>query len=91
MLDLNKIVILGGTGFIGSNLAFELSKYTKKITILTRNKEKNKKLLVLPNVEIMQTNINDELSLREFTKGADLLINTVGVLNESHNFKSLSS
>lgn len=91
MLDLNKIVILGGTGFIGSNLAFELSKYTKKITILTRNKEKNKKLLVLPNIEIIQTNVNDELSLRELTKGADLLINTVGVLNESDNFNSFSS
>ena len=41
MLDLNKIVILGGTGFIGSNLVSELAKYTKEIIILSRNRVKS--------------------------------------------------
>jgi len=90
MLDFNKIVILGGTGFIGSNLAVELSKYTKKIIILTRNKEKNKELLVLPNIDIIQTNISDELLLREVTKDADLIINTVGILNELDSFNTFN-
>ena len=94
MLDLNKIVILGGTGFIGSNLVSELAKYTKEIIILSRNREKNKKLLVLPNIKIVQTDINDELALREQIKDTDLLINTVGILNELdtvNNFNTLHS
>ena len=92
MLDLNNITILGGTGFIGSNLVFELSKFSNNITVLTRNREKNKKLLVIPNVKIVEADINDEISLREYTKDSDLVINTVGILNEldsTNNFMNL--
>ncbi|MBC8299513.1 MAG: complex I NDUFA9 subunit family protein [Pelagibacterales bacterium] len=81
-LDLDKITIIGGMGFIGSQLAAKLSKFCKKIVILTRNKSSNSGITVLPNLEIIQVDINDERILKEYTKGSDILINLVGILNE---------
>ena len=81
-LDLDKITIIGGMGFIGSQLAAKLSKFCKKIVILTRNKASNSGITVLPNLEIIQVNVNDERILKEHTKGSDVLINLAGILNE---------
>ena len=81
-LDLDKITIIGGMGFIGSQLAAKLSKFCKKIVILTRNKASNSGITVLPNLEIIQVDINDERTLKEYTKDSDILINLVGILNE---------
>ena len=64
MLDLNKIVILGGTGFIGSNLVSELAKYTKEIVILSRDREKNKKLFG-KKVFAYETKITEEIDNEE--------------------------
>jgi NAD dependent epimerase/dehydratase family enzyme len=41
MNKFNKVVILGGTGFIGAQLATKLSPKSKKIIIPTRNTESN--------------------------------------------------
>ena len=81
-LDLDKITIIGGMGFIGSQLTAKLSKFCKKIVILTRNKASNSGITVLPNLEIIQVDINDERTLKEYTKDSDILINLVGILNE---------
>ncbi|MEC8996488.1 MAG: complex I NDUFA9 subunit family protein [Pseudomonadota bacterium] len=91
MLDLNNITMLGGTGFIGSRLVFELSKFSNNITILTRSREKNKKLLVIPNIKIVEADINDDIALREYTKDSDLVINTVGILNELDSINSFEN
>jgi len=81
-LDLDKITIIGGMGFIGSQLTAKLSKFCKKIVILTRNKASNSGITVLPNLEIIQVNVNDERILKEHTKGSDVIINLAGILNE---------
>ena len=44
MKKLGKIVILGGTGFIGSQLSVKLSPLCNKLSVLTRNVEANKDL-----------------------------------------------
>ena len=63
-LDLDKITIIGGMGFIGSQLVAKLSKFCKKIVILTRNKASNSGITVLPNLEIIQVDVNDERILK---------------------------
>ena len=49
MQSLGKITILGGTGFIGSQLCAKLSPLCDKICVLTRNIEANKDLKLIPN------------------------------------------
>ncbi|MBS83405.1 MAG: epimerase [Gammaproteobacteria bacterium] len=88
MKKFENIAIIGGTGFIGSKLAFKLSKDTNKLVIFTRNKEKNKNLHILPNAEIIEIDINDEVSLKQNLENIDVLINCVGVLNEGYGLNS---
>jgi len=82
MNKFNKVVILGGTGFIGAQLATKLSPKSKKIIIPTRNTESNLGLKMIPNLEVVRTDIKDERSINLLFKDADLIINTVGILNE---------
>ena len=83
MQSLGKIIILGGTGFIGSQLSAKLSPLCDKICVLTRNIEANKDLKLIPNLEIIQANVLDERSLNAAFSGSDIVINTIGILNES--------
>ena len=91
MFNLNKIVILGGTGFIGSELAVKMSKLSQTVVVLTRNIETNKDLKLIPNIELVACNIHDERSLRENFKNTDVVVNAVGILNEfgDNSFKLL--
>jgi len=83
MQSLGKIIILGGTGFIGSQLSAKLSPLCDKICVLTRNIEANKDLKLIPNLEIIHVNVLDERSLNAVFSGSDIVINTIGILNES--------
>ena len=82
MQNIGKVTILGGTGFIGSQLAIKLSKLANKIDVLTRNSESNQDLKIIPNLEIRQIDVTDERSLKQCFKDSDLIINTIGILNE---------
>ena len=50
--------------------------------ILSRFTNSNHDLKLIPNVEIIQTNVQDERSLIHNFKDCDLVINTIGILNE---------
>ncbi|MEN9017628.1 MAG: NAD(P)H-binding protein, partial [Hellea sp.] len=82
MQSLGKIVILGGTGFIGSQLSAKLSPLCDKICVPTRNIEANKNLKLIPNLEIIKTNVLDERTLNAIFSDSDIVINTIGILNE---------
>ena len=82
MKKLSKCVIFGGTGFIGSNLASKLASYVSEIVVLTRNPDTHKSLKIIPNLSLVKSNFNDERNIRDNLSNADLVINTVGILNE---------
>ncbi len=77
-----NITILGGTGFLGSSLISCLAKTNHNITIVTRNREKNKKLLVYPKLKLIQASVYNKDDLVSSTKNSDVLINLIGILNE---------
>lgn len=92
MRKLDRIVILGGTGFIGSQLSIKLSPFCNKLNILTRNIEANKDLKLVPNIELIHANVLDDRSLNAELANCDLVINTIGILNEiddDNTFKNL--
>tara|TARA_Y100000385_G_scaffold278321_1_gene326444 strand:- start:136 stop:1107 length:972 start_codon:yes stop_codon:yes gene_type:complete len=78
------VLILGGSGFVGRYLTEALSTAGFRIRIPTRNRERVKgAFIVLPNVELLQTNITKLENLDSLIKGVDIVVNCIGILHES--------
>lgn len=78
-----KVCILGGTGFVGHHVADELVEQGYKVKILTRRRERHRDLLVLPGIELVETDIHEPSVLREQFAGCDAVINLVAIINEN--------
>jgi uncharacterized protein YbjT (DUF2867 family) len=77
-----SIVVLGGTGFLGTRLVARLIKDGRRVTVLSRDREQHKHLLVLPGLTLENCDVYDEAQLSEHFRGKDVVINLVGILNE---------
>jgi NADH dehydrogenase len=83
------LVILGGTGFVGSRLLPRLVADGHHIVLLSRNRERHRALGVLPNVHVRTADVHDPATLLRELSGADAAINLVGILNPRphHSFQ----
>lgn len=77
-----SICILGGTGFLGTRLVARLIKDGHAVTVLSRDREQHKHLLVLPGLTLENCDVFDEAQLSERFRGKDVVVNLVGILNE---------
>jgi NADH dehydrogenase len=77
-----NIVVLGGTGFVGSHLIPRLSGLGHQLTVLSRNSATKPELSVLPSVKLAAVDVYDAAALAAAARGADAVINLVGILNE---------
>lgn len=78
-----SICILGGTGFVGRHLVSRLAQDGHRLLLPSRNRERNRDLLVLPLVSGVTADIHDPLVLETLFRDVDVVINLVGILNES--------
>ncbi len=81
MLKNQKILLIGGTGFVGRHLARVLVEGGAHVTIPTRRYEKNRDVTMLPCVTLIEADISEPGVLEQLTTGADAVINLVGVLH----------
>ncbi|MGL9725312.1 MAG: complex I NDUFA9 subunit family protein [Wolbachia sp.] len=82
---IKRIVIFGGTGFIGKYIVRRLATAGYLIKIFTRNREKATCLKLCGNlgqISIFKGDFFDEKSILESMKGCDVVINLVGILYE---------
>src|ERR1700737_5492936 len=77
-----SIAVLGGTGFLGTRLVARLIKDGHRVTVLSRDREQHKHLLVLPGLTLENCDVYEEGQLSEHFRGKDVVINLVGILNE---------
>ncbi|MBD1205983.1 MAG: complex I NDUFA9 subunit family protein [Rhodobacteraceae bacterium] len=84
---MNKLVtIYGGSGFVGRYIARRMAKEGWRVRVAVRRP--NDALFVKPygvvgQVEPVPCNIRDDASVRAAMKGADAVVNCVGILNRS--------
>ncbi len=81
----NLVTIFGGSGFVGRYIARRLAKEGWRVRVAVRRP--NDALFVRPygvvgQVEPVFCNIRDDDSVRAVTKGADVVVNCVGILAE---------
>jgi uncharacterized protein YbjT (DUF2867 family) len=76
-----RVLILGGAGFIGSALAEALTKRGHFVTIPTRQRERAKHLLLLPTTEVIQANVFDRETLDALVEKHDVVVNLIGILH----------
>ncbi|MEO6423692.1 MAG: complex I NDUFA9 subunit family protein [Candidatus Nitrotoga sp.] len=80
-MNINKICILGGSGFVGRHIAHLLTAEKISLVIPTRHRERAGELLALPTVDVVEANIHDNAELDRLLVGVDAVINLVGILH----------
>lgn len=80
-MDIKKVLLLGGSGFVGTYIVNRLSQRGIEVTVPTRRRERNKALIIQPGVDMPETNIHCEKTLTELMRGHDAVINLVGILH----------
>lgn len=77
-----RIVVFGGTGFVGRRLIPRLLEDGHDLVVPSRNRTRQRELYVLPGVELINADIYAQAELERLLDGADVAINLVGILNE---------
>jgi NADH dehydrogenase len=77
-----NLLLLGGSGFIGTQLAFVLANRGWRVTVPSRRPHRHRALLVHPNIRLVEANIIDPASLKALCAGQQAAINLVGILHE---------
>ena len=77
-----KVCVLGGTGFIGSEVVARIGALGHDVKVLTRNPAQSRDLKVLPSVRFVRADVHDESRLAREFAGCHVVVNLVGILNE---------
>lgn len=80
-MDIKKVLLLGGSGFVGTYIVNRLSQRGIEVTVPTRRRERTKALIIQPGVSMPEANIHCEKTLTELMRGHDAVINLVGILH----------
>jgi uncharacterized protein YbjT (DUF2867 family) len=76
-----NILVIGGSGFIGGHLVAAFVKEGRQVTVPTRRRERAKRLLLLPTIDVVEADINDDATLARLVAGKDAVINLIGILH----------
>ena len=84
---MKRILILGGTGFVGRALCEQLSAHPAaqgaRLVVPTRKRARGRHLLPLPQVDVIEADIHQDLVLRRLLADADAVVNLVAILHGS--------
>lgn len=75
------ILLIGGSGFIGSAIAARLCALGKRVIVPTRRRERAKHLILLPTADVIEADVGQPETLAGLVQGADAVINLAGVLH----------
>lgn len=77
-----NICVLGGSGFVGTELVTRLAYEGHWVRVPTRNLARAERLRVLDTAELREVNVHDSRVLGRLFNDCDAVINLIGILNE---------
>lgn len=81
-MELKKVLLIGGSGFVGGWIANRLSERGIRVTIPSRRRDNTKQLILLPTVYMVEADVNDSQVLVSLMEDVDAVINLVGILHD---------
>jgi uncharacterized protein YbjT (DUF2867 family) len=75
-----RVLVIGGSGFIGSAVVGRLAADGRRVLVPTRRRERARHLILLPTVDVVEKNIADSAALASMVASCDAVINLAGVL-----------
>jgi uncharacterized protein YbjT (DUF2867 family) len=80
---LRKVLVAGGSGFLGSHIVHKLIQAGMDVVVPVRRRDRAKHLALLPKVELVEGSLLDRAFVKKAMKGCTEVINLVGVLHGS--------
>lgn len=80
-MSAERILVLGGTGFIGRALVAQLVTRGLRVRVPTRRLARARALMPLPTVEIIETDVQAANTMESLAKDCNAAINLVGILH----------
>lgn len=91
-MEINTVAVLGGSGFVGRNVCEALAADGYRIRVATRDRERAKRqLILLPTAEVERVDVHDQAALSRFARGAEAVVNLVGVLHDGRGAGSFQA
>ena len=78
-----RVLVLGGTGFVGRSLCERLVRAGWDVRVPTRRLRHGQAIQSLPTVELVQADVHDEVALKGLVQGCDAVVNLVAILHGS--------
>ncbi|MES2425264.1 MAG: complex I NDUFA9 subunit family protein [Pseudomonadota bacterium] len=78
---MKKILVLGGSGFVGSHVCEKLARQQWRVTLPTRRRVNARHLQMLPLLDVIEADVHDEAALTRLVAGHDAVVNLVAILH----------
>ena len=78
---MKKILVLGGTGFVGRHVCEKLAQLQIHVTVATRRRESARHLQILPLVDVIEISSLDSAHLTPLLQGHDAVVSLIAILH----------
>lgn len=78
---MKRVLLLGGTGFVGRHVCEHLARLGWSMTVPTRRAANASAVQHLPRLTVLEADVHDEATLRQLLVGHDAVINLVAILH----------
>jgi len=78
---MNKILILGGSGFVGRHVCAKLAPLQLNLTVASRRLSNAVHLQTQPMLEVAECDVHNEAALTRLVAGQDAVVNLVAILH----------
>ena len=78
---MTRVLLLGGTGFVGRHVCEKLTRLLWPVTVVTRRSSNAQHLQLMPSITVVTGDVHDQATLRRLLPGHDAVVNLVAILH----------